>query len=171
MLFTQAHTMSEAKKEEALKFGMAMAKRTSYREAPGAPSQVVTESRGSTVLQKSPRTSKRDSNFEGLNNQGTGEEKVSVAESALSRGFRLVTDLFDDEKKASISTKRDALVCILCCLAFLWFHLFFRQSKYADQIEVQESNLKGLKDPKAAKLIAEHREILEGYNEILNEKK
>lgn len=35
--------------------------------------------------------------------------------------------------------------------------------KYSDLIATQERNLKGLEDPKAAKLIAEHREVHDGF--------
>ncbi len=146
---------ADKKKEEALKLGMAMAKRASVRDTSGGAAPVaLTESRTSGVQQKSPRTSHRGSMFEGLAAGGSGDaEKISVAESALSRGFRLIADLFDDEKKTSVSAKRDAL------------------AKYADSIDVQESNLKGVKDPKAAKLVAEHREIHQGYIDLLEEAK
>ncbi len=134
---------SDAKKEEAKRLGAAMAnKRNSQVAATPAPSPQVRLSGA-----KSPRTSKRDSGFEGLAPQG--EEKVSVAESALSRAFRLLADVFDEDKHSSAAAKRDAL------------------QRYREVIDVQEGNLRGAKEDKAARLVAEHRQVAADFEAML----
>ena len=135
---------SDAKKEEAKRLGQAMAnKRNSQVATPVATPQVRLSGAGN----KSPRTSKRDSGFEGLAAQGL--EKVAVAESALSRAFRLLADVFDEDKGNSTAAKRDAL------------------QRYRDLIEVQEAILKDAQDDKAARLIAEHRQVAADFADML----
>jgi hypothetical protein len=134
-----------AKKDEAVRLGEAMVqKRKSQIATPVATPQLRLSGAGN----KSPRSSKRDSGFEGLAAQG--EEKVSVAESALARAFRLLADVFDEDKPSSAAAKRDAL------------------QRYREMIDVQESNLKGAKEEKATRLVAEHRQVAFDFEAMLS---
>ncbi len=142
-----------AKKEEAVRLGQMMAnKRNSQAPTPTPTPQSRLSGVAPSGGNKSPRSSKRDSAFEGVTGQGEGAEKISVAESALSRNFRLLADLFDDDKKgATVAARRDAL------------------AKYRDLIDVQEANLKSVKEAKAAQLVAEHRQVLADFEATLDQ--
>jgi hypothetical protein len=81
--------------------------------------------------------------FEGISENQSEKEKVSMAESALSRRFRGLAELFDDDTKASKLQKLDGL------------------EKYKDLIDEQEKLIG--QDAKGRTLIAEHRDVYEGF--------
>ena len=125
------------KKEEALRFASEMA-RVSKEKSP----------RGSRQMEKSPRTSKRDSAFEGI--QESQKDHV-IAERSLQRCFRDVVSLFDPDEKHTRVRKEESL------------------QKYKEMIENQEKALHG--DEKGEKILKEHREILDGFQQQLQEEK
>lgn len=143
--------MDDKKKEEANKLAQQMAKsietkRESQRASYNADRPTLTF--GSNP-NKSPRTSKRDSAFEGVKE---GSEALEVAERALTRQFRVLADVFASEKKSPVAQKNLEL------------------DKYGELIEAQEKLLNDCKDQtKAKKLLDEHKEMLNNFREQLKQ--
>lgn len=98
---------------------------------------------------RSPRSSQRDSAYQGLSEQSE-EDKVAVAESALSRAFRSLAELFDPDvdKPVSRSAKEAAL------------------GKYQDLIDTQTRLLDGM----GKMLLQEHKDVYNDFKEQLDEK-
>jgi hypothetical protein len=136
--------------EEAARFAAAMTQANKQKRLSATP-QPTQQSRLSGVSSglKSPRSSQRDSAYQGLSPQSE-EDKVAVAESALSRAFRGLAELFDPdvEKPAPHAAKEAAL------------------QKYRELIDTQTKLLDGM----GKVLIDEHQDVYRDFRAQLDGK-